>query len=85
MVSFYSVLLSLSTAVGVLASPLDRIHSRSGTPSSSGTNGGYYYMFWTAGTADVVYTNGDGGSYTVDWDGSGDFVAGKGWNPGSAQ
>lgn len=86
MLSFSALLLTLAATVGVLASPLDLIlSSRSGTPSSTGYSGGYYYSFWTDGGSYVLYSNGAGGSYTVDWDGSGDFVAGKGWSTGSAQ
>nr|CDS82541.1 glycoside hydrolase family 11 enzyme [uncultured eukaryote] len=55
------------------------------TSSSTGTNGGYYYSFWTDGGAQVTYTNDAGGEYSVSWSGNGNFVAGKGWNPGSAQ
>ena len=58
---------------------------RSGTPSSTGTDGGYYYSFWTDGGADVTYTNKGGGEYSVTWSGNGNFVSGKGWNPGSAR
>ncbi|KAJ9364982.1 xylanase G1 [Paecilomyces variotii] len=54
------------------------------TSSSTGTDGGYYYSFYTNSDS-VTYTNLGGGDYNVTWDGSGsfDFVAGKGWNPGS--
>jgi len=56
------------------------------TPSSTGTNGGYYYSFWADGSGDVTYTNGAEGAYSVSWSGNaGNFVGGKGWNPGSAQ
>lgn len=59
---------------------------RSGTPSSTGTNNGFYYSFWTDGAAAVTYTNGAAGQYSVTWSGSnGNFVAGKGWNPGAAR
>ena len=95
MVSFTSVLVTLSAAAGVLAfpfavpdtSPNPAIQARQTlTSSSTGTNGGYYYSFWTNGAGTVSYTNKAGGEYSVVWSGSaGNFVAGKGWNPGSAQ
>jgi hypothetical protein len=89
MVSFSSLLLACS-AVTAFAAPSDqsiaeRSLSERSTPSSTGTSGGYYYSFWTDGGGDVTYTNGDGGSYTVEWTNVGNFVGGKGWNPGSSQ
>lgn len=59
--------------------------ARSGTPSSTGTSNGYYYSFWTDGGAAVTYTNGAAGEYKVTWSGNGNFVGGKGWNPGAAR
>lgn len=55
---------------------------RQSTPSSAGTNNGYYYSWWTDGASPVTYTNGAGGSYSVKWQAGGNFVGGKGWNPG---
>ncbi|KAJ7496499.1 xylanase precursor [Mycena latifolia] len=40
-----------------------------------------FYSFWSDGNSDVVYTNGAGGQYGIQWFGNGDFVGGKGWNP----
>lgn len=89
MVRFASlVLTSLTFVAGVLAIPgnYSELFSRAGTPSSTGTNGGYYYSFWTDGAGSVTYTNKAGGEYAVQWSGNaGNFVGGKGWNPGSAQ
>ncbi|TVY82528.1 Endo-1,4-beta-xylanase B [Lachnellula suecica] len=89
MVSFSSLLLAVSTAAGVYAVPHpsalagDVLSSRS-TPSSTGTNGGFYYSFWTDGSGSVTYTNEAAGQYKVTWTGNaGNFVAGKGWNPGA--
>ncbi len=84
MVGFSSLLVALSAVAGVFAAPAELV-SRSGTPSSTGTSGGYYYSFWTDGGADITYTNKDGGEYSVVWGTGGNFVGGKGWNPGSAQ
>jgi endo-1,4-beta-xylanase len=90
MVSSKTLLASLGVISGALAFPFnvtersDELMSRS-TPSSTGTNNGYYYSFWTDGGADVTYTNGAGGSYSVTWGTGGNFVGGKGWNPGAAR
>ncbi|KAF7974936.1 hypothetical protein HWV62_10983 [Athelia sp. TMB] len=85
MVAFSSFLLAAAAAVtGAFALP-SNITARSGTPSSTGTNNGYYYSFWTDGGAAVTYTNGAAGEYSVTWSGNGNFVGGKGWNPGAAR
>jgi len=89
MVGFSALLVAFAAFSSTLAlkpfSNETSLFSRSGTPSSTGTNGGYYYSFWTDGGAAVTYTNGNGGQYSLTWSGNGNFVGGKGWNPGSAQ
>ncbi|PKS09327.1 hypothetical protein jhhlp_003941 [Lomentospora prolificans] len=86
MVRLASAFTGLITISGVLASPTgsgELLQKRAGTPSSTGTNNGYYYSWWTDGGSDVTYTNLDGGEYSVNWGGGGgNFVGGKGWNPG---
>ncbi|HJP77698.1 MAG TPA: glycoside hydrolase family 11 protein, partial [Pseudonocardiaceae bacterium] len=49
----------------------------------TGTNSGYYYQMWTAGSGSACITLNSGNSYSTRWSGIGDFVAGVGWNPGS--
>jgi endo-1,4-beta-xylanase len=62
MVSFISVLLTLSVVAGGLTVPLEvefsSLESRQEyTLSSTGTQDGYYYSFWTDGIGDVTYGN----------------------------
>jgi len=51
--------------------------------SQTGNNGGNYYQMWTAGQGSACITLNSGTSYTSQWSGIGDFVAGVGWNPGT--
>lgn len=49
-----------------------------------GNSGGYYYSYWTDGGGSINANLGGGGSYNVQWSNVGNFVFGKGWNPGTA-
>ena len=51
--------------------------------NQTGTNSGYYYQMWTAGSGSACITLNAGNSYSASWSNVGDFVAGVGWNPGS--
>jgi len=87
MVSFSTLFAASTAIVGALAAPGQSPNSgavfrRAGTPSSTGTNNGYYYSWWTDGGAQVTYTNLAGGAYSVVWQTGGNFVGGKGWKPG---
>jgi len=57
--------------------------------SGEGRHGGFFYSFWSdyyapqssAAGPPILYRNLEGGRYKVQWsEGTGNFVAGKGWN-----
>ncbi|KIO30137.1 hypothetical protein M407DRAFT_20806 [Tulasnella calospora MUT 4182] len=92
MVSFSSLLLVCTAAAAAWAAPSkdsekhELVARQTISTSQTGTHNGYYYSFWTDGAGQISYTNGAGGSYSVTWSGNaGNWVGGKGWNPGSAR
>ncbi|KAJ7181455.1 glycosyl hydrolases family 11-domain-containing protein [Mycena crocata] len=85
MLCFSSLFTVIAAAVAGVSALPSNITTRAGTPSSTGTSNGFYYSFWTDGGASVTYTNKAAGEYSVTWSGSGNFVGGKGWNPGAAR
>jgi endo-1,4-beta-xylanase len=52
--------------------------------NQTGTDGGYYYSFWSNGQGSVTMTLDGSNGYGLSWSNVGDFTAGKGWNPGSS-
>ncbi|KAI8725545.1 Endo-1,4-beta-xylanase [Fusarium sp. LHS14.1] len=90
MVSFSYLLAAVSAFTSVLAVPTAETSENPAlskrTSSSTGTHGGYYYSFWTDNPNTVTYTNQNAGQFSVSWSGNqGNFVGGKGWNPGAAR
>lgn len=86
MVSFTYLLVAASAVATVFAeeptSPNPRLKKRT---NQTGVHDGFYYSFWSDDQGQATYTNKAGGEYAVTWSGEGNFVGGKGWNPGSAQ
>lgn len=93
MVSFTNIITAAVAATGALAAPvadasstdLAALTARGGTPSSQGTHNGCFYSWWTDNGAQATYTNGNGGSYSVNWQSGGNLVGGKGWATGAAR
>src|SRR5690242_6844819 len=99
MVSFTTLLFACTAALGALSAPLDiltdlveredanitALDKRQTTGNSEGTHNGYFYSWWSDGGGYAQYTMGEGSRYSVNWRNTGNFVGGKGWNPGTGR
>lgn len=87
MVAISSLFLAASAAAGVFAAPEPPFAAlakrQTYSSSATGTHNGYYFSFWTDGAGQIRYTNEAGGQYSATWSGNGNWVGGKGWNPGN--
>jgi endo-1,4-beta-xylanase len=97
MVSFKSLLVAVAAVTGVMSAPFDFLHERDDgnatstlearqiTPNGEGYHNGYFYSWWSDGGGSATYTMLEGSRYTVNWRNTGNFVGGKGWNPGTGR
>ncbi|KAK7419953.1 hypothetical protein QQZ08_010656 [Neonectria magnoliae] len=100
MVSFKSILLAVAAATSVFGRPFDfpeetdrnstdasteLFDKRQVTPNSEGHHNGYFYSWWSDGGGQATFTMGEGSRYQVNWRNTGNFVGGKGWNPGTGR
>nr|AJG04007.1 Xyn11-1 [uncultured fungus] len=98
MVAFKSLCLAFATIAGVLSRPFDflddieddgnatsTLEARQMTPNGEGYHNGYFYSWWSDGGGVAQYTTGAGSQYAVTWRDTGNFVGGKGWNPGNGR
>ncbi|KAK2053743.1 family 11 glycosyl hydrolase [Colletotrichum caudatum] len=97
MVSFKFLLLATAAVTAVLGRPFDFLdevddgnsteilEARQVTGNAEGTHNGYFYSWWSDGGGRAQFTLGAGSRYSVSWSNVGNFVGGKGWNPGTGR
>jgi endo-1,4-beta-xylanase len=77
--------IAVTLAAATAALPGTAMAATSVCSNQTGSNNGYFYSFYTAGSGSACMTLGSGGNYSTSWSGVSDFVAGVGWSTGSAQ
>jgi endo-1,4-beta-xylanase len=79
MILFSFLAVATALIAGVLSSPAP-------APAKLLERQGYYWSAWQEGSGNYNCKNGNGGSYSVTWQGkTGGFVCGKGWSPGGSR
>ncbi|KAH6844606.1 concanavalin A-like lectin/glucanase domain-containing protein [Chaetomium sp. MPI-CAGE-AT-0009] len=76
-----SLLAASLVAPSVLAGPLPGPKTQTESALDP-RQGGYYFQNWSEGGSNIRCNNGNGGSYTANWNSRGGFVCGKGWSYG---
>jgi hypothetical protein len=82
MFSLKSLVFVITVAVGVIGAPSPDFGP--GKLIARQDDDDFYSKFWANEDADVEYDDRDGGEFAVSWDqpNGGNFVVGKGYNPG---
>ncbi|KAK4140746.1 concanavalin A-like lectin/glucanase domain-containing protein [Dichotomopilus funicola] len=76
-----SLLAASFGAATVLATPLPGPQTQTQNTINP-RQGGYYFQNWSEGGSNIQCNNGQGASYTANWNSQGGFVCGKGWSYG---
>lgn len=72
----------ISSTICLAALGATATHAQSLNYNDTGYHNGYFYSFWSDGGGSVTMNMGSGGNYSTSWSNTGNFVLGKGWNPG---
>jgi len=77
------ILLALASGAAICcAMPAGAEPARTVTSNETGEQGGFFWSFWTESPGTVSMQLGDAGHYSVRWDKTINFTAGKGWSHG---